>query len=129
MTRADAIAALDVLAWLEMERQETQTRKGTLLGRYDRMTATDASRRKKRGLKRLRVQGPEREARNETSSFRFTCPPGQKPDALALMGCAGDWIVMPEATKLSVSMIVSFSAFSPHCKLSDLTDSLSALSI
>jgi hypothetical protein len=61
VTRADAIAALDVLAWLEMERQETQTRKGTLLGRYDRMTATDASRRKKRGLKRLRVQGPERE--------------------------------------------------------------------
>ena len=59
----------------------------------------------------------------------FTRPPGQKPDALALMGCAGDWIVMPEATKLSVSMIVSFSAFSPHCKLSDLTNSLSALSI
>ena len=59
----------------------------------------------------------------------FTRPPGQKPDALALMGSAGDWIVMPEATKLSVSMIVSFSAFSPHCKLSDLTDSLSALSI
>src|SRR6476646_10450960 len=75
------------------------------------------------------VQGPEREARNETSSFGFTRPPGQKPDALASMGCLGGWIVMPDATKLSVSMIVSFSAFSPHCKLSDLTDSLSALSI
>ena len=52
----------------------------------------------------------------------FTRPPGQKPDALALMGCAGDWIVMPEATKLSASMIVSFSAFSPHCRLSDLIE-------
>src|SRR6478736_5318944 len=87
--------------------------------------AYGASRRRKLGLKRLR----RREARNETSSFRFTCPPGQKPDALALMGWLGGWIVMPEATKLSVSMIVSFSAFLPHCKLSDLTDSLSALSI
>ena len=52
----------------------------------------------------------------------FTRPPGQKPDALALMGWLGGWIVMPEATKLSVSMIVSFSAFLPHCKLSDLTE-------
>ena len=34
--------------------------------------------------------------------------PGQKPDALALMGCPGGWIVIPEATALSVSMIVSF---------------------
>ena len=89
----------------------------------------DPPSRRKLGLKRLRVQGPVREARNETSSSGFTRPPGQKPDALALMGCAGDWIVMLEATKLSVSMIVSVSAFSPHCKLSDLTDSLSALSI
>jgi hypothetical protein len=56
----------------------------------------------------------------------FTRPPGQKPDALALMGWLGGWIVLPEATKLSVSMIVNFSAFLPHCKLSDLTDSLSA---
>ena len=52
----------------------------------------------------------------------FTRPPRQKPDALALMGCAGDWIVVPEATKLSVSMIISISAFLPHCKLSDLTE-------
>ena len=85
--------------------------------------------RRKLGLKRLRVQGPVREARNETSSFRVSRPPGQKPDAPALMGWLGGWIMMPEATKLSVSMIVSFSAFSPHCKLSDLNDSLSALSI
>ena len=89
----------------------------------------DPPSRRKLGLKRLRVQGPGREARNETSSFRVYPSSRQKPDALALMGCAGDWIVMPEATKLSVSMIVSFSAFSPHCKLSDLTNSLSALSI
>src|SRR5437867_3539794 len=32
--------------------------------------AYDASCRRKLGLKRLRVQGPEREARNETNSFR-----------------------------------------------------------
>jgi hypothetical protein len=82
------------------------------------------------GLKRLRRPRPrEREVRNETSNFRITRPSGQKPDALALMGCSGGWIVMPVATKLSVSMIVSISAFLPHCKLSDLTDSLSALSI
>jgi hypothetical protein len=59
----------------------------------------------------------------------FTRPPGQKPDALASMGCLGGWIVMPEATALSVSTIVSFSAFLPHCRLRDLIDSLSALSI
>jgi hypothetical protein len=27
------------------------------------------------------------------------------------MGCLGGWIVMPEATKLSVSMILSFQHF------------------
>ena len=70
------------------------------------------------------VQGPGREARNEISNFRVTRPPGQKPDALASMGCPGGWIVMPEATELSVLMIVSVSAFLPHCRLSDLTDSV-----
>ena len=77
--------------------------------------ATSKAQRERQGMKR--------------AVFGFTRPPGQKPDALASMGCPGGWIVMPEATKLSVSMIVSFSAFLPHCKLSDLTDSLSALSI
>ena len=70
-----------------------------------------------------------REAGNETSSFRVSRPPGQKPDALALIGWLGGWIVMPEATKLSVSMIVSLSASLPHCRLSDLNESLSVLSI
>jgi hypothetical protein len=87
------------------------------------------SRRKKWASNDCAVQGPGREARNETSNFRITRPSGQKPDALALMGCAGGWIVMPETTELSVSMIVSLSASLPHCRLSDLTDSLSALSI
>ena len=60
-------------------------------------------------------------------TLRLTRPPGQKPDALALMGCPGGWIVMPEATALSVSMIVSFSAFSPHWRLSVLTDVVGAV--
>ena len=49
--------------------------------------------RRKLGLKRLRVQGPGREARNETSSFRVYPSSGQKSDALALMGSwvAGSW--------------------------------------
>src|SRR5262245_36225426 len=96
---------------------------------YDLPGIRCASCRRQWGLKRLRVRGPVREARNETSGFRVSRPPGQKPDALAFMGCLGGWIVLPEATKLSVSIIVSLSASLPHCKLSDLTDSLSALSI
>ena len=74
-----------------------------------------------------KAQGERQGMKRAVSEFYPSS--GQKPDALALMGSLGDWIVVPEATKLSVSMIVSISAFSPHCKLSDLTDSLSALSI
>src|SRR6478736_8087599 len=61
------------------------------------MHGTSASRaydvfcRRKLGLKRLRVQGPEREARNETNSFRVYLPSRSKARCAGFDGLSG-WL-------------------------------------
>ena len=55
--------------------------------------------------------------------FGFTRPPGQKPDALASMGCLGGWIVMPEATRdIGVDDRKPFSIFYRTADWSDLNE-------
>ena len=81
-------------------------------------------------LSTLLPRGANQAIRNASAkTFEFYSVLRQKPDVLASRGCTGGWIVMPEATELSVSMIESSSAFLPHCKSSDLSDSLWALSM